>query len=75
MVLTSQNPAVNTQKMKRKEPKPQNLPEKRNKMAICMYSSIVTLNVNGLNALIKRPRVDEKSRPIYMLHTEDTLQT
>ena len=30
-----------------------------NKMAICTYLSIVTLKINGLNALIKRQRVAE----------------
>ena len=30
-----------------------------NKMAIDTYLSIITLNVNGLNALIKRYRVSE----------------
>lgn len=49
-----------------------------NKMA---YLSIITLNGNGLNALIRKHRVAEwvkkkkkKKRPIYMLPTRDSLQ-
>lgn len=30
-----------------------------NKMAVTMFLSVVTLNVNGFNALIKRHRVSE----------------
>ena len=39
----------------------------RNKMAISTYLSVITLNVNGLNALIKRQRVADwitKQEPI-----------
>ena len=38
-------------------------------MALNSCLSIVTLNVNGLNALIKRHRVSDwiKARPIHML--------
>ena len=41
-------------------------------MAIGTYISIITLNVNGLNAPTKRHRLAEwiqKTRPIYMLST------
>ena len=47
-------------------------------MAISTYLSIITLNVNGLNAPIKRHRInrmDKKARPIYMLLTRDSPQT
>ena len=46
-------------------------------MAIGTYVSIITLNVNGLNALTKRPRLAEwiqKEEP-YMLFTRNPLQT
>ena len=36
------------------------------------YLSIITLNINGLNAPIKR--LDTKTRPLYMLSTRDPLQ-
>ena len=41
------------------------------------YLSIITLNVNGLNAPTKRQRLVEwiqKSRPLYMLPTRDPSQ-
>ena len=45
-------------------------------MVIGTYISIITLNVNGLNAPTKRHRLaDTKTRPIYMLSTRDPLQT
>ena len=47
-------------------------------MAIGTYILIITLNVNGLNALAKRHRLAEwikKTRPIYMLSTRNPLQT
>ena len=47
-------------------------------MAIGTYISILTLNVNGLNAPTKRHRLAEwikKIRPIYMLSTRNPLQT
>ena len=37
----------------------QNQPQTINKMAIGTYISIITLNVNGLNAPSKRHRLDE----------------
>ena len=47
-------------------------------MAISTYLSIITPNVNGWNAPIKRHksyRLDKKARPIYMLPTRDSPQT
>ena len=45
-------------------------------MVIGTYISMITLNVNGLNAATKRQtdRMDTKTRPIYMLSTRDPLQ-
>ena len=48
------------------------------KMAIGTYISIITLNVNRLNAPTKRYRLAgwlKKIRPIYMLSTRNPLQT
>ena len=47
-------------------------------MAIGTYISIITLNVNEINAPTKRHRLAEwiqKTRPIYMLSTRNPLQT
>jgi len=46
-------------------------------MAIGTYISIITLNVNGLNAPTKRQTglMDTKTRPTYMLSTRNPLQT
>ena len=44
-------------------------------MATETYILVITLNVNGLDALTKRHRMDTKTRPIYMLSTRDSLQT
>ena len=47
-------------------------------MAVRTYISILTLNVNGLNATTKRHRLAEwikRIRPIYMLSTRNPLQT
>ena len=44
-------------------------------MTLNPYLSIITLNVNGLNAPTKRHRVSEwikKTRPIYLLSTSDS---
>ena len=48
----------------------------RFKMAINTYLSIIPLNVNGLNALIKRQsgRLDSETRTYNMLPTGDPLQ-
>ena len=43
-------------------------------MAMGSYLSVITLNVNGLNALIKRQRIDMKTRSLYMLSTRDPPQ-
>ena len=46
-------------------------------MAMGSYLSIITLNVNGLNAPTKRQRLAEwiqKLDPIYMLSTRDPPQ-
>ena len=46
-------------------------------MAMGSYLSIITLNVDGLNALSKRQRLAEwikKTRPINMLSTRDPPQ-
>ena len=46
-------------------------------MATGPYLSIITLNVNGLNAPIKRQRLAERiqNKPLYMLSTRDPPQT
>ena len=52
--------------------------KKKEKMPIGTYVSIITLNVNGLNAPTKRCRLTEcikKTRHIYILPTGDLLQT
>ena len=38
------------------------------------YLSIITFNVNGLNAETKRQRLDTKTSPLYMLSTRDPPQ-
>ena len=46
-------------------------------MAMGSYLSIITLNVNELNAPTKRQRLAEwikKTRPLYILSTRDPLQ-
>lgn len=43
-------------------------------MTVSTYKSIIALNVNGQNALMKRYRMIEwikKIRPIYILPTKD----
>ena len=46
-------------------------------MATRSYLSIITLNVNGLNAPIKRQRLAERTQNklLYMLSTRDPPQT
>ena len=46
-------------------------------MAKGSYLSIITLNINGLNAPTKRQRLAEwiQKGPLYMLFTRDPLQT
>ena len=50
--------------------------ENRNKMTLSTYLSIITLNVNGLNALIIDTEwlIGLKTRPCSMLPTRDSLQ-
>ena len=43
-------------------------------MATGSYLSIITLNVNGLNAPTKRQRLDTKTRSLYVLYTRDPPQ-
>ena len=43
-------------------------------MATGSYLALITLNVNGLNALTKKQRLAEwilKTRPLYILSTRD----
>ena len=46
-------------------------------MAMNTYLSIITLNINGLNAPIKRDRIAEwiRKQPTYVLSTGDPLRT
>ena len=56
----------------------QNQPQTIKKMVTGTYISIITLNVNRLNAPTKRYRLAgwlKKIRPIYMLSTRNPLQT
>ena len=55
-----------------------NKPKTIKKMEIGTYISIITLNVNGLNALTKGCRLTEwiqKQGLVYMLSTRDPPQT
>ena len=50
---------------------------RKHKMVVSTYISIITLNINRLNAPIKRRRVAEwikRKRPIYVLPTRGSLQ-
>ena len=55
----------------------QNQPQTIKEMVIGTYISIITLNVNGLNAATKRHRLAEwiQKKDIYMLSTRNPLQT
>ena len=46
-------------------------------MGIRTYISIITLNINGLNAPTKRPGLAEwiQNQDSYMLYTRDSIQT
>ena len=69
---------IYSQETQEKEKDLQNQPQTIMKMAIGTYISIITLNVNRLNAPTKRHRLAEwikKTRPIYMLSTRNPLQT
>ena len=64
--------------LKEEEKNYKNNQKTNTKMIISAYLSIITLNVNELNAPIKRYRVADcilKTRPIYMLPTGDSLQS
>ena len=64
-----------TQEKKRTD---KNKPKRINKMVIGTYISIISLNMNGLNAPTKRHRLAEwiqKTRPLYMLSARDLIQT
>ena len=68
------------QKQKEKETmEKQNNEKAKDKMAVVNpYTSVITLNVNGLNSLTESYRVAggiKKTRPIYMLSTRDPFQT
>ena len=67
-----------SQEIQEKKKDLQNQPQTIKKMAIGTYISIITLNVNRLNAPTKRHRLAEwiqKTRPIYKLSTRNPLQT
>ena len=65
------------QETKEKEKTYNNKPKTINKMVIGPYISIITLNVNGLNAKTKRHRLTEwmQTQDVFMLSTRDPLQT
>ena len=50
---------LNGQEIQKKKKDLQNQPQTTKKMAIGIYISIITLNVNGLNAPTKRHRLAE----------------
>ena len=54
----------------------QNQPQTIKKMAVGTYTSIITLNIDELNAPTKRQTgwMDIKTRHIYMLSTKNPLQ-
>ena len=68
-----------SQEIQEKKKDLQNHPQTIKKMAIGTYISIITLNVNGVNAPTKRHRLAEwikkKKTPIYILSTRNPLQT
>ena len=73
---TKENHQTTKGKEKKKEEiQNQGLNTRRFKMAINTYLSIITLNVNELNAPIKRysGRLDNKTRAYNMLPTRDPL--
>ena len=67
-----------SQQIQEKKKDLQNQLQTIKKMAIGTYISIITLNLNGLNAPTKRHRLAEwikkKKRPIYKLYTRNPLQ-
>ena len=61
--------------MQEKKKELQNQPQAIKKMAIGTYKSIITLNVNGLNAATKRHRLAEwiqKQDAIYAVYKKPT---
>ena len=78
---TKENHQTTGKKLKEKEKTEKNYKnnqKKRNKMVISAYLSIITFNYSRLNAPIKRHRVVyciRKTRPIYLLVTQDSLQS
>ena len=68
---------LHSQEIQEKEKDLQNQPQAIKKMAIGIYISIITLNVNGLNAPTKRQRLPkwvQKHDP-YICCLQDPLQT
>ena len=68
---------VISREIQKKKKDLQNQPQTIKKMAIGTYISIITLNVNVLNAPNKRHRLAKwiQTRPICMLSTRNLLQT
>ena len=67
-----------SQEIQKKKKGLQNQPQTIKKMAIGTYISIITLNVNGLNAPTSKHRLIEwikQTRPICGLSTRNPLQT
>ena len=67
-----------SQEIREKKKELQNQPQTTKKMAIGTYISIITLNVNGLNAPPKRHRLAEwiqKQDPYICCVTRNPLQT
>ena len=69
---------LNSQEIQQKKKDLQNQSQTIKKMAIETYISIITLNVNALNAPTKRHRLAEwiqKQDPYILLSTRNPLQT
>ena len=67
---------LHSQEIQEKKKDLQNQPQTIKKMAMETYISIITLNVNGLNASTKRHRLAEwiqKQDPYNMLSTRNPL--
>ena len=64
---------LHSQEIQEKEKDLQNQPQAIKKEAIGTYISIITLNVNGLNAPTKRHRLAEWiQKPIYICCLQET---
>ena len=66
---------LHSQEIQEKKKDLQNQPQTIKKMAMETYISIVTLNVNGLNASTKRHRLAEwmkKQHPLYAVYKKPT---